>query len=345
MTRHNDGFWRSLRNYFTIYLPKQKNDSAKSIESCHFAWNLFLRYLRENKKLDMDDVTFSCFTSSVVTSFLDDTEVEKGWKASTRNQRLSCIRSFFKYASYHDPVAYTVYSDLQNIPLKKEINHSHVVDYMSKESLRSIISVIDLSTRRGIRDHFFIALMYDTAARDGEMLGLRVHDLDVDKRTLYLMGKGSKARIVPVSEESIMLFSDYKAIFHPDDVPDAPLFYTIHKREKTFMSDDNVARFLKKYADKARKINPKVPENVHPHMIRHSRAMHLYQSGMHLSVLSQFLGHEDPETTLIYAYADTEMKRDAVSRASRNMNLMTVDMQKEAIWKDSDIISRLIQGY
>ncbi len=81
------------------------------------------------------------------------------------------------------------------------------------------------------------------------------------------------------------------------------------------MSDDNVSRFLKKYAAQASYIgNPHVPEHVHPHMFRHSRAMHLYQGGMPLAVLSEFLGHEDPETTLIYAYADTEMKRQAVEK-------------------------------
>ncbi len=110
------------------------------------------------------------------------------------------------------------------------------------------------------------------------------------------------------------------------------------------MSDDNVARFLKLYAALAHKQNPHVPENVHPHMIRHSRAMHLYQGGMPLSVLSEFLGHENPETTLTYAYADTEMKRQAVEKASETLPLPDIEAELPS-WEDADIIGRLVRGY
>ena len=110
------------------------------------------------------------------------------------------------------------------------------------------------------------------------------------------------------------------------------------------MSDDNVARFLKLYAARARERNPHIPEKVHPHMLRHSRAMHLYQGGMPLPVLSEFLGHEDPETTLIYAYADTEMKRQAVEKASEKLPVPTMDALFPT-WEDTDIIGRLIRGY
>ena len=96
------------------------------------------------------------------------------------------------------------------------------------------------------------------------------------------------------------------------------------------MSDDNVSRFLKKYAAQARIGNPHVPEHVHPHMFRHSRAMHLY--------------HEDPETTLIYAYADTEMKRQAVEKASQD-SLAFALKDNSPIWESQNIIEQLIRGY
>ena len=140
------------------------------------------------------------------------------------------------------------------------------------------------------------------------------------------------------------MFSRYKSLFHSDSKNDCFLFYTKHQKEKTPMSDDNVARFLKKYAAEARTRNVHVPGNVHPHMLRHSRAMHLYQNGMPLAMLSEFLGHEDPETTLIYAYADTEMKRQAVEKASKDL-LMKDNMDDSPIWESQDIIDRLLRGY
>lgn len=81
------------------------------------------------------------------------------------------------------------------------------------------------------------------------------------------------------------------------------------------MSDDNVARFLKKYAEAAHMKCSDVPGKVTPHMFRHSRALNLYRRGMPLPLISEWLGHSDLETTLIYAYADTEMKRDAINKA------------------------------
>jgi len=123
------------------------------------------------------------------------------------------------------------------------------------------------------------------------------------------------------------------------------LLYTIHQREKTYMSDNNGARFIKKYAKEAKMNNPNMPDNVYTHMFRRSRSMHLYRSGMPLALLAEFLGHTDPETTLVYAYADTEMKRKAIEKAVPKEAILPENTEK-AIWEDDeDIISRLCNGY
>ena len=339
-----DTFWKQLQQYFTIYLPKQRDSSDCTISACHDAWNLLLRYISQEKHLEAISLKLDYFTSALIVEFLDHMDAEKHWEVSTRNQRLSCIRSFFKYASSKDVTANMVYADLCTIPLKKEEDKSHVVDFMSKEGLASIFASVDLMTRTGFRDYFFMSLMYDTAARDGEMLGMKLGDINVGNSTAYLFGKGAKPRIVPVTQENMVMFQRYKAKYHPDGIKTDPLFYTRHRGQKTFMSDDNAARIIKQYASKARESDSRVPVNVHPHMFRHSRAMHLYQGGMALAVLSEFLGHENPETTLIYAYADTEMKRKAIQSASDHTPIDSAD-KLEAIWKDPDIIGRLIQGY
>lgn len=81
-------------------------------------------------------------------------------------------------------------------------------------------------------------------------------------------------------------------------------------------------------------------------MFRKSRAMHLYRAGMPLALLAEFLGHEDPETTRIYAYADTEMKRKAIEKASQNVGEVASLPTEKAFWEgDDDIIGRLCRGY
>ena len=340
----NNPFWKKLREYFSIYLPKQRNCSEKTIDTCHMAWNLLLRYLLHGQGIEVSALRFETFTSVLLSEFLDKMETEKGWKPSTRNNRLSCIRSFFKYASYTCPEVYMVYADLCTIPLKKGVDNSRIVNHMSKDAVASIIGCIDTSLPKGLRDCFFLTLMYDTAARNGELLKLKLADINVDNASAYLFGKGSKPRLVPLRKETLDLFKKYKSSFHKDNNGESPMFYTKHRGIKTSMSDDNVARFLKIYAVKARKENSHVPENVHPHMVRHSRAMHLYQGGMPLTVLSEFLGHEDPQTTLIYAYADTEMKRQAVQKASESLPIPDIESELPT-WEGADIISRLVRGY
>ena len=169
--------------------------------------------------------------------------------------------------------------------------------------------------RKGLRDKTMMILMYDIAARVGEIVSLKIKNIRLESPSVVsLSGKGKKDRIVPVSAKAIKHLKRYMKLFHDgeDSKPDAPLFYVYYSSSKHPMTTDNVRRMILQCARIARETNKEVPEHVHPHMFRHSRAMHLYQSGMDLPLISQFLGHSHLETTMIYAYADTEMKREAI---------------------------------
>ena len=127
--------------------------------------------------------------------------------------------------------------------------------------------------------------------------------------------KEKKLRIVPIMVKTAEHFSSYIKRFKIEATHETPLFFTTIHGQRQRMSDDNVARFLKKYAASARVICDSVPERVTPHMFRHSRALGLYRNGVPISLISEWLGHSDIETTLIYAYADIEMKRSAIEKA------------------------------
>ena len=89
---------------------------------------------------------------------------------------------------------------------------------------------------------------------------------------------------------------------------------------------------MKKYGISAKQICPSIPDRVHPHMLRHTRAMHLYQDGVPLTLISEFLGHAQIETTRVYAYADTEMKRKAIQKANSTIPHTIPD----TIWNTDD---------
>ncbi|MBR1641080.1 MAG: tyrosine-type recombinase/integrase [Butyrivibrio sp.] len=340
-----NGFWKHLRNYFSVYLPKQRNSGDNTIIASRQTWNMMLRFLCNIKAIPLDSVEMGTIDAKLLTEFLDTMEYEKGWKVSTRNNRLSLIRSFYTYATCMEPANYIYECALKAVPLKKDVNKSFTLEYMEEDAVKALLAAPNVTKRLGIRDQFFLSLMYDSAARDCEMLTMKASDFNDDSATVYLIGKGAKPRLVPVSKETVSYHKYYQERFHDKENLSAPMFYTIHRGKKTSMSDDNVARFIKKYADIARKSCDKIPKNVHPHLLRKSRAMHLYQAGMPLSVLSEFLGHEDPETTLIYARADTEMKRKAIEKAGKESGMINVSETK-ALWEgNDDIIEKLCRGY
>ena len=111
-----------------------------------------------------------------------------------------------------------------------------------------------------------------------------------------------------------------------------------------FMSDDNVARFLKSYGTSAKKKCPEIPDRIHPHLFRHTRAMHLYRGGMPLALLAEWLGHSQLETTLIYANADTEMKRKAIQKATNQSNPIQSDYFLHGEWKKDEELIRELYG-
>ena len=275
---------------------------------------------------------------ATVTGFLDHMRATKSWTASTYNQRLACIRSFFIYAAAAEPTLTIYLADLAAIPRLKA-PAAAPVKYMTTDAVTALLAAPDPGTRIGLRDQFFMILMYDLAARDAEMLAMNLADIDTKRLTVDLLGKGSKPRRLPITSETAQHFGRYAAVFHPSPEPATPMFYTVRSHRPTRMSDDNVARLIRQHAATAKARCPDVPARVHPHMLRHSRAMHLYQAGMPLALLTEWLGHADPETTLIYAHADTEMKRHALEKA----NIATTHSPLPTpLWHDrEDIIQRL----
>lgn len=178
---------------------------------------------------------------------------------------------------------------------------------------------LDSIEKKGLRDQFLLLLLYDTAARVQEIVDLKVCDIRRGKApTVLLHGKGSKIRTVPLMKKTMGHFENYVKIFHPNEneYSEDPLFYSIARKNLSALDESSVRKLVYTYGNAAKKICPEMPETIHPHMLRHSRAMHLYQHGMDLTLISQWLGHAQLETTLIYAHADTEQKRKAIEQAT-----------------------------
>ena len=164
--------------------------------------------------------------------------------------------------------------------------------------------------------------MYESGARINEVLSLKQKDLkpagdgEVD---IHFYGKGNKHRITPLSREIWKQYENYCKKYHQEKDPEALLFYTCHNsnRSRSKMSSDNVSRILADCERRARKERPGLL-HLHSHLFRRSRAMHLYQAGVPLPTISEWLGHSNIETTRFYAKITEEMKRDALHKLSES---------------------------
>jgi site-specific recombinase XerD len=344
MTKFGNGsLFGLIHNYLKIYLPKQRKVSPNTIRSYSEALELLVDFVKDKKGIPLKDVAFEMLTAETIAEFLDSLEYERGCSIVTRNNRLAAIRAFFKYAADVDIAAVAFLTEIVKVPVKKP-DSIDTIKYMSETAVAALIATPDASTTKGLRDRFFMILLYDTGARMQEMLDIKLCDFRYGKTpSVTLTGKGRKVRTIPIMKKTVEHLRLYLSVFHPESKDDnCPLFYSIIHDEINALSADCVGRFLKKYSAIAHVNCSEVPVNAHAHLWRHSRAMHLYQHGMDLILISQWLGHANLETTLMYAHADTEHKRRAIDKATNNGNNSPVSISpKRFVVSNDDMLKRL----
>ena len=206
--------------------------------------------------------------------------------------------------------------DILAIPAKKKARPG--VNHLTAGQTRRLLAQPDRSTRRGRRDATLLATLYDTAARVQELADLTVRDIRVEPPALaVLTGKGRKIRHVPLGGNTAALLAAYLAE-HGLNKPghdDHPLFANQHGSK---LSRGGIAWIIGKYQAQAGE--PALSSaDISPHVLRHSRAMHLYEAGVPLPYIRDILGHIELATTEIYARASTEAKRKALEAASTDI--------------------------
>jgi len=345
MKKSSDKFIQLMHDFLTLFLPKQSGSSPHTVLAAKQVWNMLLNYICTTSGKKAETLTFAEFDYASVMGFLDAKEKEKSWAPKTRNHRLGVIRSFFRYVSSIEPTLSYYLEDLKNIPMKKIQNRSFILEYMSEESVKVMFTMPDTSKKMGVRDIFFMSLLYDTGARDSELLSMKLHDLDPVSKTAYLLGKGNKPRMVPIDDHTVSQFHRYAKLYHANTVGINPLFYTVRQGSVGRMSDDNAARFIKKYSEETRRLCPDIPDKITPHTLRRSRAMHMYQRGMPLELIALILGHEDPQTTRIYAKANLDMKRKAMEKINDATDKQFCSEEDvTAVWLDNEEMIRILCG-
>lgn len=332
-----------IQKYFVTYLPGIKKYSPNTIRSYKKALSMFLDYAQEKENVKLRDLTFEKLDSDMLTSFLDYPESEQGCSVGTRNHRLHCIRTFFSFAANEDINKVAYWEDIKSVKTAKE--KKTIVEYMSEAAVEAVINQPYPKTDKGLRDMFLLLFLYHTAARVQELVDTQLQDITVSKTsTVVFHGKGGRDRIVPIRDNVVEHLKKYLLLFHNNPKQTDYLFYSVRNGKHKRMTEDNIRKITSRYGTLARKTCSEVPENVHPHLFRHSRAMHLYQHGVDLTLISQWLGHSQLGTTLIYAHADTEMKRKAIEASVPEESPLKALLDSERMIIDDDQLLKELCG-
>lgn len=311
-------FAKHLENFFIEYLIGECNLSKHTIRAYRDAFTLLLVFMKDVKNIHADNLELKHLNKNVVLDFLKWLEQEHKNEISTRNQRCAAIKSFCKYLQYEEPMRIAEWQNIRSIKLKKHTTER--LSYLSIDAIKLLLDQIPLNSRSYRRDLALLALLYDSGARVQEIADLTPDSIRFDNpNTIRLIGKGNKQRIIPLLKEQTNILKEYIEDFGLNKFgkEKSPLFFN---RIGEKLTTAGITYILKKYAMAARLQNTDlIPETISPHIIRHSKAMHMLQGGVNLVFIRDFLGHKSIQTTEIYARADSKQKREALESVYVNV--------------------------
>lgn len=337
----NTDFAKYISVFLSDYLPHHRNVSPNTIKSYTDTFVQFVSFMRDKQHVPIERLTLDCLNKKNVISFLQWVKDDRKCGNATRNYRLAAICSFVQYLQYED--IGNLYTWQQILSIKALKTEKRTINYLTIDGIKLLLEQPDTSIEKGRRDLALLALMYDTAARVQEIVDLTPDSIRIESKpyTIRLTGKGRKSRIVPLLEEQVDLLRNYMEehhLFSPES-KEHPLFYN-SRHEK--LTRAGVTFILHTYVQMARISHPEfIPDKVSCHSLRHSRSMHLLQSGVNLVYIKDILGHSSIQTTDIYARADSEQKRKALENAYSNINPKN---NGDKLWEKDKTLLEWLQG-
>lgn len=312
-------FYTFARGFLHSYMPTVRRLSPKTIEAYRISLECFITYLTEVQHVQRRAVGFDHFDRAHLKAWMAWQTDKRRYAPRTVTLRISAIKAFLAYAAAEDIALMALAQAAKT--LKPPAAPRKPIEYLTEAETRAVLAAFAGRTAKSRRNRMLLILLYDTAARVGEITALNVADLSLARPGhVSLTGKGNKTRVVPIGEKTIEHLRVYLAEFHPNaarNTANRPVFYSSRAGKPAALSADTVTAVLKQAAATARETCPTVPAAIHCHMLRKTKAMDLYQQGIPLPIIMRLLGHENMTTTAaFYAFATIDMMRTAINTAT-----------------------------
>lgn len=298
-----------LQAFFTDYLITQRQVSQHTIESYRDTFRLFLQFTKNKLKKEPSALNLDDITVTEVLSFLKYLEVERKVSARTRNQRLAAIHSCYHYAAFYYPERSDAIQQILAIPQKKHCFPS--IDFLTSVEIESLLAAPDTTTWSGRRDYTLILLDIRTGLRVSELINLRRPDIFLGSGAhVRCFGKGRKERSTPITKKTATALKSW--LLECKQNRNDRVFTNARGNQ---FSRDGIRYILNKHIVTASKTCASLKKKqISPHVLRHTTAMQLIQSGVDPMIIALWLGHESVETTQIYVKADLRMKENALKK-------------------------------
>ena len=277
-------------NKYIEYLKYEKKLSENTIKSYQNDLKSFEYYFNSNiDKLSSNDI-------HSYISFLS----KNGKTVSTIAHNITVINSFYTFACGEENGLVNPCENI--ISPKKPVRLPH---YLTEEEVDLLLN-IPLNDAFSYRNKAMLELLYATGMRISELINLKFINLDLENDLVRVMGKGSKERLVPISDVAKGYLSIYIEVYRKTLLKNKNSEYLFINNQGNPISRQGFFKIIKKLC-----LEKNINKNVSPHVLRHSFATHLLANGADLRVIQEMLGHSDISTTQIYAHLINEkLKKD-----------------------------------
>jgi site-specific recombinase XerD len=321
-----------LQQFFVERLIQQKHASGCTVAAYRDSFRLLLAFAARRLHKQPADLQLADLSATLILAFLQHLEKERHNSIRSRNARFVAIRSFMQYVAYQEPTAVALAQSVLAIPLKRF--ERRLIGFLPKEQVEVILAAPDETRWAGQRDRVMLTTLYNTGARVSELIGMRIGDVSFEGvPAVRIHGKGRKERQVPLWRGTATQIRRWLRAY-PREV-DRPLF---PNRSGAKLTRVGVTERLHLAVQRAALQFPELAQRrVSPHLLRHSLAMSLLQSGVDITVIALWLGHESVLTTHMYVEADLAMKE-------RALKTLQIPKNKQIRYRPTDRLLGFLQA-
>ncbi len=276
------------------YLKYERNYSLYTIQAYNGDLNVFYNFLNENNVNNIKKIDYNLMRKYLIN--LNN----KNYSSKTINRNISTLRGFFNY--------FQSIGIIKNNPLLLISNPKTTKKlpiYLHQEELQKILDIPDKNAPLGYRNYLIIELLYSTGIRVGELVNIKIKDINISNQTIKILGKGSKERYVIFGDVLKDAMNEYLLYYRPMLLKEKSSEFLLLNKNGTSLSDRGVRLIIDNIVR-----HSSVEKNISPHVIRHTFATHMLNAGADLKIVQELLGHSNLSTTQIYTHVSNEHLRD-----------------------------------